>query len=130
MGRARHACPDMLVYLREDRARHQACADANPFIFRTASGKTASIEAPGFVSAAGPSAAHPSQGELHSAVAGALPLEAASEANPDVAAPERHGHRRAYTGAERNVPLASSARWHPHGRWRSRAPPINPTGVG
>ena len=69
---ARHACPGLLVYLREDRASHQRCDDANHCIFRTASGKTASIEAPGVFSGAGPSAARPGKDDRHVAIAGAL----------------------------------------------------------
>jgi len=72
MGCAGHACLGLLVYLREDRANRQRCDDANHFLFRTASGKTASIEAPGVFSGAGPSAARPSKDDRHVAIAGAL----------------------------------------------------------
>ena len=71
MGRDGHACPGLLVYLREDRASHQRCDDASHCIFRTASGKTASIEAPGVFSGAGPSDARPGKDDRHIALAGA-----------------------------------------------------------
>jgi len=72
MGPAGHACPDLLVHLREDRARDQDWDDASHCLFRTASGKTAIIEAPEVFPGAWPSVARPGKDDRHAAITGAL----------------------------------------------------------
>src|SRR5262245_19340766 len=72
MGPAGHACTGLLVYLREDRAGHPSCNDASHRIFRTASGKTAGIEAPEVFPGTRPSSINPGQDDRHGAITGAL----------------------------------------------------------
>ena len=69
---AGHACSGLLVYLREDRAGYPRCDDADHCLFRTASGKTASIEAPEVFPGAGPSVARRGKDDRPVAITGAL----------------------------------------------------------